>query len=204
MATPEHEAFYEGVPINPTYHVVNGNMPYVCVVMKIIEGPLAGREFKFERNKWDTKGNVFAFRNMRALGWQGKTVATFVDDVRAFMATGKTVQFQARLAEFGKATWWTADKIGQGTTTLIKQGTPATAETTAFVDDMIAEADEADAAYRSSRANSDDGGYGNRTPSNGDDDLVKAGYPCRECGEPLFEHKDGYLTCKNGHDTIPF
>jgi hypothetical protein len=54
----------------------------------------------------------FTKRDMKALGWKGVDVSTFVDDVMAAAAEGKTFPFQARIAEWtnpdGKLRRWVA------------------------------------------------------------------------------------------------
>jgi hypothetical protein len=206
MAEPQHEAFYKGIPTQATYNVnPTTKAPYVCVVMRITEGPLEGREFKFEQSKWDRERNVFTFRNMRGLGWQGKSMSTFVSDVRKTEMEGKQIAFQARLAEYNGKTWWTANRIGGGT--LIKQGEAPTADTNAMMDDWIAEADQADTEFRASRgqrgsSGGDGPGDAGGPPADGGE--IAIGPPCGDCGNPIFRHKDGYLTCSNGHDIIPF
>lgn len=81
--------------------------PKVRVTMEITEGPRAGTQVPYEGN-FKQESIAYTKRDLVALGWQGKTMATFVSDV---MGAARIVPFQVRTATYenpdtGKVRQW--------------------------------------------------------------------------------------------------
>lgn len=110
---------YIGIPCNPEYgpNPDNGR-PEAKLWMEIVEGDMKGAKVPYKANFKDEKSIKYSKRDMKAAGWQGKTIATFVADISAASQAGKRVQFTARLASNGVKkdgspnTWWTVGSIG--------------------------------------------------------------------------------------------
>lgn len=102
---------YIGTPCEAKYGKLDGK-PQASLAMLITEGPCKGMKVPYTVKRWDEKALKYAVRDMKAAGWQGKKIATFVADVEAASARGHTVQFVARLAEYNGSTWWTVGSIG--------------------------------------------------------------------------------------------
>jgi len=140
-----HDAEYIGTPVNPEYgtNPKNGK-PEIRLQMEILEGENKGVRVPYRANTKDAKTISYAKRDMRAAGWQGKTVATFVADVTAANKAGLKVSFTARLASFRRddgteSTWWTVGSIGASQVPLAA----ATNDVTKNVDQWFSEADSA-------------------------------------------------------------
>jgi hypothetical protein len=135
---------YTGTPVSAEYgpNLKNGK-PEAKLIMEIVEGDLKGLKVPYKANFKDTKAVGYSKRDMKAAGWQGKTIATFVADIAAAHKAGLKVKFKARLASHKRddgtmSEWWTVGAIGIGEAPL---GAP-TNDMTKNVDSWFAEADE--------------------------------------------------------------
>lgn len=117
--------------------------PAVRVTMEIGEGPRSGIQVPYNGN-FKTESIRYTKRDLMALGWQGKTIGTLVDDV---MKAAKVVPFKVRIAtytnpETGKTSEWiSVGSIGYEAPPLAAP----THQLTANVDSWFAEVDEAPA-----------------------------------------------------------
>lgn len=111
-------AEYIGRPVNPEYGKVAGTGKMeIRLHMEIIEGPLTGRRIKYTANTKDQRATVYAKRDLKAAGWSGSDIKTFVDDVNKMSASGAKLPFTVRLARNPKedgtvSEWWTVNTIG--------------------------------------------------------------------------------------------
>lgn len=112
-------AEYIGRPTGPEYgKTANGKME-IRLYMEIVEGPLAGRRVKYTAGTKDPRSTAFAKRDLKAAGWQGADIRTFVADVEKVYASGAKLPFTVRLARYTKddgnvSEWWTVHTIGVG------------------------------------------------------------------------------------------
>lgn len=78
------------------------------------DGPHKGKAARYS-GKLDPDNIKFTKRDMIAIGWQGKDVRTFIDDVTK---ANKLVPFSAEIATFkredGSIAEWTAARMGSG------------------------------------------------------------------------------------------
>lgn len=102
---------YIGTPCNPDYGKRDGK-PVASLAMLIVEGPCKGIKIPYTVKKWDDKSLKYAIRDMKAAGWKGKSITTFVADIEAAHKSGHRVNFVAKLAEYQGNTWWTVNSIG--------------------------------------------------------------------------------------------
>lgn len=131
-------AEYIGKPVNPEYGKVPGSGKMeIRLFMEILDGPLAGRRVKYVANTKDPKNTAYAKRDLKAAGWQGADIRTFVPDVtkmsesideaRKDPKNNAGIQFSVRLARNTKddgsvSEWWTVNTIGQGAIPLAATG----------------------------------------------------------------------------------
>lgn len=114
--------------------------PAVRVTMEITEGERAGTQVNYNGN-FKQESIRYTKRDLMALGWQGKSIGTFVDDV---MKAAKVVPFKTRIARYenpetGKVSEWTSvGSIGYEAPPLAAP----TKQITANVDSWFAEADD--------------------------------------------------------------
>lgn len=81
--------------------------PRVRWEMEVVDGAHVGKRARYS-GKLDRKNIKFTKADMVAIGWKGKDVRTFVDDVKS---ANLTIQFIAEIAEYG-GRQWTSAKIG--------------------------------------------------------------------------------------------
>lgn len=102
-----------GKAIKTEVGMKNG-VPTVRIEMEATEGEHKGRRAAYE-GKLDEKNVRFTKRAMIAVGWKGKSVTTFADDVKA---ANLTVPYKVKIASWtrpsdGKLVQWSAvDYIG--------------------------------------------------------------------------------------------
>ncbi len=84
-----------GRAVGPEVGAKNGK-PIIRIEMEIAEGDLKGRRVTFE-GQLGEKNIPFTKRAMLAVGWKGKSVSTFVDDVKA---ADLTVPFKVEIASW--------------------------------------------------------------------------------------------------------
>jgi hypothetical protein len=133
------EGDFHGRAIKAEYGTKKNGTPQCRVVLEITsKGEGKGCHVQWAGN-FKSESIKYTKRDMVALGWQGKTVGTFVDDV---MADPKEVPFQVRIAEWtdpatGKLKrWLSAGSIGYEPMPL----NAPTSDTTRSVDSWFAEA----------------------------------------------------------------
>lgn len=108
-------AFFEGDFVGRPVKVEFGTnpkngRPTARITMEITEGDKRGRQVPYEANfKQEAIG--YTKRDLMAAGWQGKTMATFVDDVTKAGQSEKPIPFSVRIATFenpetGKVRQW--------------------------------------------------------------------------------------------------
>jgi len=209
-----HDAWYVGIPTKPAYgdDPKTGRLTAV-VVMKIIEGPCAGREVKYYNAKWARENNVFTFRKLRACGWQGKDPDTIVPDIEAALQAGRRVRFQARWVEIGNG-FWSADNM-QGDEVYVQPVTAPSQDSRAMMRQALADAAEDDRRFQEQRAAQRSGGSGGAPRDLGPHDDPRHGAPppqlkegdwCTvgECDAVIVTTPNGGLSCTNGHEVVPF
>lgn len=103
------EGDFVGKPVKAEFGPDSKNRLKVRVMMEIAEGPRAGTQVPYEGN-FKPEAIAWTKRDLLALGWQGKTTATLVEDI---MRNPKVVPFQTRIAETtyedtGKVRQWTS------------------------------------------------------------------------------------------------
>ena len=91
----------------------SGNSPRVkWDVVVEDDGPHKGKVAKYS-GKLEEKYIAYTKRDMIAIGWQGQSIRTFVDDVKR---ANKAVPFTAEIASFkrddGSVSEWTSAKFG--------------------------------------------------------------------------------------------
>lgn len=89
--------------------------PTVKWEMEVADGPHVGKRASYS-GKLDEENIKWTKRDMMLIGWKGKDVRTFVDDVNA---AGLTVPFEAQIAtntyqDSGKTSQWTTAKFSGG------------------------------------------------------------------------------------------
>lgn len=136
------EGDFRGKAVKAEYGTdTKSGKPAVRVTMEIGEGPKAGIQVPYNGN-FKAESIRYTKRDLMALGWQGKTIGTFVDDV---MKAAKVVPFKVRIARYdnpetGKVSEWiSVGSIGYEAPPLAA----ATNQLTANVDSWFNEADEA-------------------------------------------------------------
>jgi hypothetical protein len=145
-----------------------GSKPVVRVKMEIMsDGPHRGKRLDYE-GKLDEKNIKYTKQHMIALGWQGRTVATFVDDV---MKAAKVVPVEVRIAEYTRddgsvSRWSSIDRIGRAAAPLA----PLAHDKVADVDSWFAEVGDVGAPAANGHGGGG-GGYGGDIPPPSDGDL---------------------------------
>lgn len=83
--------------------------------VRFTDGPNAGRPTTYE-DRIDAKSSLYVMRSMTAVGWQGKGLATFADDVAAWIAkTGGKSTAEIKHIPTKKGTIWDkCNRIGGG------------------------------------------------------------------------------------------
>jgi hypothetical protein len=91
MAAIKTEGTWECDVLEASTHEDN-RLPIVRVKLRITSGPDAGQPDLYEGRVDGGKSMPFIARSLKAIGWQGKTLATLADDVKAWTARtgGKT------------------------------------------------------------------------------------------------------------------
>lgn len=87
-----------------------GGKPRVRWSMEVTDGPHAGKRASYS-GKLDEENIKWTKRDMKAIGWKGKDVRTFVEDVAK---ANLIVPFVAEIASNernGKTSQWTAAKL---------------------------------------------------------------------------------------------
>ena len=99
--------------VKPELGADKNNKPKVRIEFEIVEGPHAGKRVPYD-GKLDPKNIKYTKRNMVAVGWQGKTAGTFVDDVlKAAVVVPITVKIVTWTNPEGRTSTWSAvDRIG--------------------------------------------------------------------------------------------
>lgn len=129
-----NEAEYIGTPCSPEFGTnPNSGKTEMKLSMEIVEGPLTGRKVEYKANLSSQKGILYAKKDLKAAGWKGVSVNTFVADINAAREAGLRVTFKARLAEATKpdgrkSQWWTVGSIGQSAMPLAAAPPSAAAE----------------------------------------------------------------------------
>lgn len=117
------------------------NKPSVRATMEIIDGPRAGTQVPYEGN-FKQESIAYTKRDLMALGWQGKTMASFVSDVTT---NAKIVPIRVRIASYqdpetGKTKQWiSVGSIGYSAPPLAAP----TEDLTRNVDSWFAEVEDA-------------------------------------------------------------
>ena len=104
------EGEFVGKIVNPE---IGGKPPRVKFdVIVTSEGPHKGKRAQYS-GKFDEKNVKWTKRDMIAVGWQGKSARTFVEDVKK---AAREVPFTAEIASFkrddGSISEWTSAKLG--------------------------------------------------------------------------------------------
>lgn len=209
MTELKHEDWHIGTPINSTYGDDEQGRPTVAVIMKITEGPLAGRELKYFNRKWDRESNVHTFRKLRAVGWQGKDPETIPADIAAASKAGIRVRFQSRWVEVGNG-FWSADNMRPDGEYVPKVAAPSQTSRE-MMRQALADAAEDDrryqeqrAAQRGASASASPGGGSSASPP-ADKQLQEGDFcPTAGCDATLHHDAEGGLTCGDGHVIVPF
>lgn len=138
------EGDFSGRVTKADYGTDKGGKPQIRVTLEITtEGERRGVQVQYSGN-FKQESIKYTKRDMLALGWRGKTIGTFVDDVLDASEAGKVVPFQVRIAEWedpntGKLKrWLAAGSIGYEAPPL----NAPTDDMTARVDSWFAEVDE--------------------------------------------------------------
>lgn len=119
MAADLFEGEFEARAIKPEVGTNKNGKPVIRVRMELLNGDRKGRQLDYE-GRLDDKNIKYTKQHMIALGWQGRSVSTFADDVAK---AARTVPVEVRIASFtredGTVRQWTSiDKIGRFAPTL--------------------------------------------------------------------------------------
>lgn len=134
------EGEFTGRCIKAEYGTGKNDKPSARALMEITEGPRKGTQVPYEAN-FKAESIKYTKRDLMALGWSGRTIATYVEDVTK---ANKTVTFQVRIAEYtnpetGKfRQWLSVGSIGNAAPPL----SAPTQTTTRSVDSWFAEVDD--------------------------------------------------------------
>lgn len=99
-----------GRAVNVEFGADGNNKPRVRWEMEVSDGPHAGKRARYS-GKLDPENIKYTKRDMMLIGWKGRDVRTFVDDVKT---ANKVVPFVAEIARFdrdGKVNEWTSVKF---------------------------------------------------------------------------------------------
>lgn len=129
---------YTGKVVSAQYGNGGGGVQASAVV-EVVDGASAGKKLKFTGSFKDERNSGFTMREMRAMGWAGKSVATFVSDVTG---GGVLFQFKAEWAFNSKnqSHWWSAKPV---TVAPLRKTTP---EDDAKMDAYLAKLSEQEAS----------------------------------------------------------
>ncbi len=100
-----------GKAVNIEFGADNQGRPRVRWEMEVLDGPHAGKRAKYS-GKLDAENIKWTKRDMLAIGWQGKSVKTFVEDATKAAAAGKKVPFAAEIANHNGNSWTSAKMSG--------------------------------------------------------------------------------------------
>jgi hypothetical protein len=92
------EGNFQGKAVKAEIGTNKDNKPVIRAQLEITEGEHKGKRFNYEGNL-KPESIKYTKRDMVALGWQGKDVMTFVDDV---MKAAKVVPFDVTIATWSK------------------------------------------------------------------------------------------------------
>jgi hypothetical protein len=144
MSNDTMSRFFEGDFVGKAVKVEYGEgkngKPAIRVMMEILEGPRRGIQVPYDAN-FKQESIKYTMRDLMALGWKGKTVASLVDDV---IGAALIVPFSVRIAtydnqETGKTRQWNSvGSIGNFAPLLAAP----TTTTTRNVDSWFSESDE--------------------------------------------------------------
>ncbi len=104
-----------GKVVNPEFGGDKNGKPKVKWEMQVTEGEHKDKRASYS-GKLDEENIKFTKRDMMLIGWKGKDVRTFVDDVKA---ANLTIPFQAEIAtntyqDTGKTSQWTSARFSGG------------------------------------------------------------------------------------------
>jgi hypothetical protein len=91
------EGDFSGKIVRGEYGTGNNGKPSARVVLEIADGPRVGTQVTYEAN-FKAESIKYTKRDLIAAGWQGKTMATFVDDIAR--RAGTVVPFNVRIASY--------------------------------------------------------------------------------------------------------
>lgn len=101
-----------GKAVKPEFGADQNGKPKVRWEMEVTDGEHVGKRAQYS-GKMDAENIKWTKRDMISIGWKGKDVRTFVDDV---LAAQLVVPFEAQIASYespstGKTSTWTAAKM---------------------------------------------------------------------------------------------
>lgn len=99
------EGNFHGKAVKAEVGTNKDNKPVIRVELEVTEGEHKGKRFNYDGNL-KAESIKYTKRDMVALGWQGKDVMTFVDDV---LKDPKVVPFEVTIA-----TWNKPESMGGG------------------------------------------------------------------------------------------
>lgn len=146
------EGEFQAKAVKPEFGSDNRGRPKIRVEMEIVDGDRKGARVPYD-GKLDADAIKYTKRDMIALGWAGKDVRTFVDDV---LKAGKVVPITTRIARFdpqdGRPVreWTSVGRIG-GAPPLA----PIASDKIGDVNQWFAEAPELDAPQNGAGRDSD-------------------------------------------------
>jgi len=126
----------------------NNNKPVANIVFEIVEGPRSGTQVTYSPNFKTKESTKYARRDMMAAGWQGKTMATFVSDIKL----GAVFPINVRIAEYEGRQWNSVNSIGNTAPVI----TPATQDMIGLVDSYFAEIDDGTSSHPNAPGRNDD------------------------------------------------
>ncbi len=126
-----------GKAVDIEFGIDNKEKPRVRWSMQVTAGPHIGKRANYS-GKFDAGNIKWTKRDMMLIGWKGKDVRTFLDDVRA---ANREISFDAEIARFersdGSVSEWTSVRMS-GAAPLA----PAKDDTIAEVNKWFSEAEE--------------------------------------------------------------
>lgn len=146
------EGDFQAKAVKPEFGADSQGRPKVRVEMEIVEGERKGTRVPYD-GKLDEKNIRYTKRHMLALGWQGKDIRSFVDDV---IKAGLVVPIRTRVATYDRkdgkppSQWTSVQMIG----TPVKPLAQLDGQKVNDVNDWFATAD-ATGAGQSTEDNSD-------------------------------------------------
>ena len=97
-----------GRPVDVEFGLDKGGKPRVRWNMEVTDGEHSGKRASYS-GKLDPENIKWTKRDMIALGWQGKDVRTFVDDVKK---ANRVLPFVAEIADYNGNQWTSAKMTG--------------------------------------------------------------------------------------------